>query len=191
MRHLDTFGNDKFNEEFEGYSDKCGEAADLANVSFLTDPNPDEEWDGSEFGSSKDGGSPIDSLPMKDPTIEKSAPKNSKENYDIRGRAGFFSRKMASSSSLDLAGPLVYPKEFPEPKAQRSKRAQAEVDAADIAKLQERSHPKSGVRLATPSNSRYTDITYIICCCRILLLGWANIMHHSIGQAIIICFLIT
>lgn len=153
MVHLDTFGNDNFRAEFDGFSEKRGEAEGLEKASFLTDPG---ELDGSEFDSGNEG-SPLAALSSKEMTIEKSAPKNTKESYDIRdGRAGFFarSRKMASNSSLDLAGPLVYPPEFPEPKSRQSKRAQAESDAADIIKMNQGSHPKSGVHPSTPSDPR-------------------------------------
>lgn len=140
MTHVDTYGNEMFTEAIEGLSMNRGESESLQNVSFLTDLDQNE-WE--EIDSAN-------ALSSEEQAIEKSGPQNAKESYDIRGRAGFFSKNKASSSSLNLAGPLVYPKEFSQPKSQLSMKAQAEADVAEIAKTIE----KNGVSHATHSNSR-------------------------------------
>lgn len=130
-----------------------GEGRDLREISFLTDPNPDE-GDGTDGSSNESMDSPHIHA-SRHSEVQKSAVQNSKGDYDIRTRAGFFSKKRShKTNSIDLSGPLIFPREFSPPSSAQSRRLYAQKEAEEIAHARDTSHPRSNVHVARDSGSR-------------------------------------
>jgi hypothetical protein len=158
MLHLGS-SHEEHNIPREGSIEKIllehrhGEGKGLTGAAFITDPNP-LEGDGTEETA----------YPTQTTEVSKSAPMNVKSNYDIRDRAGFFSKKSRKQSSVDLSGPLVYPREFSPPNSSQSRKQRADRDAQDITSAREKSHPRSRVTVGQSVTSRYVLIVVLRKC---------------------------
>ena len=118
-----------------------GESKALEHMAFLTDVNLPEGENSNTAAAHE---------------VMKSAAMNVKSNYDIRERAGFFSKKSRKHSTVDLTGPLVYPKEFSPPNSSQSARYVSTKGGASrkeesIASAREKSHPRSHVHIGQQS----------------------------------------
>jgi hypothetical protein len=152
LRDNDDFDPNRGSMSFYEHG-ALGEGKDLGAISFLTDPNPNE-GDGSE-GSSNESLDSSYIFATGQSEVQKSAVQNSKGDYDIRNRAGFFSKKKShKTNSIDISGPLIFPKEFSPPSSAQSRRLYAQKEAEEIAHARDTSHPRSNVHVARDSGSR-------------------------------------